>query len=197
MRSSLPGELVAFLDSAGGDGLAAGLRVLRDQSAELGWAAAVEGMPGSIDATGGLDEASVALSAARAAAGDEAVTYVCTVKGQSTISASDFRQIPHEQWDPSPLFCLAEHQRRVHAVTGAVVLYESAVMHDSIDKGSGELVIAEHRSPTAGLDVGRGHQTPPLVAARHRLEEQPRPPPRRGARSRARPLSASPPWTSR
>ena len=75
VRSSLPGELVAFLDSAGGDGLAAGLRVLRDQSAELGWAAAVEGMLRSIDATGGLDEASVALSAARAAAGDEAVTY--------------------------------------------------------------------------------------------------------------------------
>ena len=75
VRSSLPGELVAFLDSAGGDGLAAGLRVLRDQSAELGWAAAVEGMPGSIDATGGLDEASVALSAARAASGDRTVTY--------------------------------------------------------------------------------------------------------------------------
>ena len=75
MRSSLPDGLVAFLDSADGDELARDLRVLRDQSAERGWAAAVEGMLRSIDATGGLDEASVALSAARAAAGDEAVTY--------------------------------------------------------------------------------------------------------------------------
>ena len=75
VRSSLPGGLVAFLDSADGDDLARGLRVLRDQSAERGWAAAVEGMLRSLVVTGGLDEASVALSAARAAAGDRSVTY--------------------------------------------------------------------------------------------------------------------------
>jgi hypothetical protein len=55
VRASLPAEL------------AADLRVLRDESAERGWADAVEGMSRSLAATGGLDCASVALSAARAA----------------------------------------------------------------------------------------------------------------------------------
>ena len=31
---------------------------------------------------------------------------MCTVKSQSTISASGFRQIPHEQRDPSPFSAL-------------------------------------------------------------------------------------------
>ncbi|MDD7365093.1 MAG: hypothetical protein PUG35_06350 [Olsenella sp.] len=75
VRASLPAELVAFLDSERPAGLAADLRVLRDESAERGWAAAVEGMSRSLAATGGLDRASVALSAARAAAGDERVEY--------------------------------------------------------------------------------------------------------------------------
>ena len=55
--------------------LAADLRVLRDESAERGWPAAVGGMSRSLAATGGIDRASVALSAARAAAGDERVEY--------------------------------------------------------------------------------------------------------------------------
>ncbi len=75
VRSSLPSELVAFLDSEGPAGLAADLRTLRDESAERGWAAAVEGMSRSLAATGGLDRASVALSAARAQAGDERTVY--------------------------------------------------------------------------------------------------------------------------
>lgn len=75
VRASLPAELVSFLDSERPAGLAADLRVLRDESAERGWAAAVEGMSRSLAATGGLDRASVALSAARAAAGDERVEY--------------------------------------------------------------------------------------------------------------------------
>lgn len=56
-------------------GLAADLRVLRDESAGRGWGAAVEGMSRSLAATGGVDRASVALSAARAASGDERVEY--------------------------------------------------------------------------------------------------------------------------
>ena len=75
VRESLPAELVAFLDSEPPAGRAADLRVLRDESAERGWAAAVEGMSRSLAATGGLDRASVALSAARAASGDERVEY--------------------------------------------------------------------------------------------------------------------------
>lgn len=75
IRPSLPPALVAFLDSEGPADLAADLRVLRDESADRGWAAAVEGMSRSLAATGGLDRASVALSAARAAAGDARVEY--------------------------------------------------------------------------------------------------------------------------
>ena len=75
VRASLPQELVAFLDGEPADSLKADLRVLRDESAERGWEAAVEGMSRSLAATGGIDRASVALSAARAAAGDERVEY--------------------------------------------------------------------------------------------------------------------------
>lgn len=75
MRASLPSELVAFLDSEAPANLAADLRVLRDESVGRGWGAAVEGMSRSLAATGGLDRASVALSAARAASGDERVEY--------------------------------------------------------------------------------------------------------------------------
>jgi transposase len=75
VRASLPEELVAFLDGEPADSLKADLRVLRDESAERGWEAAVEGMSRSLAATGSLDRATVALSAARAAAGDERVEY--------------------------------------------------------------------------------------------------------------------------
>lgn len=75
VRSSLPSELVAFLDAEAPADLAADLRALRDESAERGWPAAVEGMSRSFAATGGVDRASVALSAARALAGDERVEY--------------------------------------------------------------------------------------------------------------------------
>ena len=75
VRRSLPGELVAFLDSEPPADLGADLRALRDASARLGWAAAVEGAARSLEATGGLDASSLELSAARAAAGDAGVAY--------------------------------------------------------------------------------------------------------------------------
>lgn len=75
VRASLPAELVALLDSEAPADLAADLRVLRDESAGRGWGAAVEGMPRSLAATGGVGRASVAPSAARAASGDERVGY--------------------------------------------------------------------------------------------------------------------------
>lgn len=71
MRASPPAELVAFPGSEAPADLAADLRVLRDEGAERGWGAAVEGMPRSLAATGGVDRASVA----RAASGDERVEY--------------------------------------------------------------------------------------------------------------------------
>lgn len=53
----------------------ADLRALRDVSALSGWAAAVEGALRSLEATGGVDAATLELAAARAAAGDALVEY--------------------------------------------------------------------------------------------------------------------------
>lgn len=75
VRRSLPGELVGFLDSEGPADLGADLRALRDAGARRGWAAAVEGAMRSLEATGGVDAATLELSAARAAAGDALVEY--------------------------------------------------------------------------------------------------------------------------
>ena len=75
VRASLPAELVSFLDGEPADRLHADLRVLRDESSERGWAAAVEGMLRAVRATGSIDRATVAVSAARAQAGDERVEY--------------------------------------------------------------------------------------------------------------------------
>lgn len=75
VRRSLPGELVAFLDSGPPADLGADLRALHDVSARRGWAAAVEGAVRSLGATGGVDPATLELSAARAASGDAAVEY--------------------------------------------------------------------------------------------------------------------------
>ena len=55
--------------------LGADLRALRDVSALSGWAAAVEGALRSLEATGGVDAATLELAAARAAAGDALVEY--------------------------------------------------------------------------------------------------------------------------
>ena len=75
VRLSLPDELVSFLDGEPASRLQADLRVLRDESSERGWGAAVEGMPGSVRATGPVDRASVAVSAARAQSGDARTEY--------------------------------------------------------------------------------------------------------------------------
>lgn len=75
VRLSLPDGLVSFLDGGPASRLQADLRVLRDESSERGWGAAVEGMPGSVRATGPVDRASVAVSAARAQSGDARAEY--------------------------------------------------------------------------------------------------------------------------
>lgn len=75
VRLSLPDELVSFLDGEPRGRLQADLRVLRDESSERGWKAAVEGMLRSLRATGSIDRASVAVSAARAQSGDARTEY--------------------------------------------------------------------------------------------------------------------------
>lgn len=75
VRLSLPDELVSFLGGGSASGPRADPGVLRDESSERGWGAAVEGMPGSVRATGPVDRASVAVSAARAQSGDARTEY--------------------------------------------------------------------------------------------------------------------------
>ena len=75
VRLSLPDELVSFLDGEPRGRLRADLRVLRDESSERGWKAAVEGMLRSLRATGPIDRASVEVSAARAQSGDAHTEY--------------------------------------------------------------------------------------------------------------------------
>jgi hypothetical protein len=74
VRASLPAELVSFLDSEPPAGLAADLRVLRDESAERGWAAAVEGMSRS-RATGSSTARASRCRPPGPQAGDERVEY--------------------------------------------------------------------------------------------------------------------------
>ena len=52
VRSSLPGELVSFLDSEGPQALAADLRTLRDEAGQRGWRHAVEGMLRALERQG-------------------------------------------------------------------------------------------------------------------------------------------------
>lgn len=71
VRSALPGELVAYLDSED----PADLRALRDPAARVGWRAAAEGASRALEATGGVDAASLELSAAVAASGGARTEY--------------------------------------------------------------------------------------------------------------------------
>ncbi|WP_204212603.1 IS21 family transposase [Collinsella sp. An271] len=75
VRGSLPDELVAYLDSEGPADLRADLRALRDSAARRGWSAAVEGALRSLGATGGVDAATLELSAAVSASGCGRVEY--------------------------------------------------------------------------------------------------------------------------
>lgn len=73
VRAELPPSLREHMDSLPKDLLKAELRLMRDQSAHSGWRTTVQAMQAALDATGGIDEASVAVGAARMAGG--AVVY--------------------------------------------------------------------------------------------------------------------------
>lgn len=73
VREALPDELREHMDSLDRAGLKAELRVMRDQAATSGWEATLQAVRLAYEATGRIDEASVAVSAARAATGT--VTY--------------------------------------------------------------------------------------------------------------------------
>lgn len=74
VREALPDELREHMDSLDRAGLKAELRVMRDQAATSGWEATLQAVRLAYEATGRIDEASVAVSAARAAAGPSPTT---------------------------------------------------------------------------------------------------------------------------
>lgn len=69
VRAALPDDLRLHMDSLGKDELKAEVRLMRDQAKTSGWAATVAAMELAYAATGRIDEASVAVSAARAESG--------------------------------------------------------------------------------------------------------------------------------
>ena len=73
VRASLPDDLREHMDSLGKDGLKAGLRIMRDRAKTSGWTATLQAVEAAFAATGRIDAASVAVSAARATSG--AVEY--------------------------------------------------------------------------------------------------------------------------
>ena len=69
VRADIEGSLREHLDGLDGAGLKAALRCLRNQSAQSGYASALEAMHEAYMGTGRIDEASMAVAAARIASG--------------------------------------------------------------------------------------------------------------------------------
>ena len=49
------------------------------------------------------------------------------------------------------------------------------MVDDAVDDGGRHLVVAEHRAPPAGLEVGGDHRGLPLAGVREHLEQRARP----------------------
>ena len=72
VRSAIPDGLRDHMDALEKPALRESLRVMRDASAEYGWAATVEAMCTALDATGRIDKPSVEVAAARSLSGSVA-----------------------------------------------------------------------------------------------------------------------------
>jgi hypothetical protein len=75
VRQRLPEELAGFPGNQDAADLGRDLRMPGDESGEVGWQAAVEGMRRAPGPAGSLDEATVGVSAAVAASRDARVSY--------------------------------------------------------------------------------------------------------------------------
>ena len=75
VRDALPDPLAAWLDLQDGLDRQAHLRTLLTLSRDNGWEHAVKAMDDTLEATGGLDPASVELQASRLAAGQDPIEY--------------------------------------------------------------------------------------------------------------------------
>lgn len=87
MRDALPDPLAAWLDLQDGLDRQAHLRTLLTLSRDNGWEHAVKAMDDTLEATGGLDPASVELQASRLAAGQDCVLAICVPHCEQCFSA--------------------------------------------------------------------------------------------------------------
>ena len=69
VREAVPDDLLDYMDGLARKDLGGSLRIMRDQVGRRGWDAAVGAMEAALQLTGRLDEASVAIAAARAEGG--------------------------------------------------------------------------------------------------------------------------------
>lgn len=69
VRASLPDALRMHMDSLGKEELKGEVRIMRDQARTSGWSATVQAMEAALVSTGRVDEASVAVTAARMESG--------------------------------------------------------------------------------------------------------------------------------
>ena len=74
VRASLSDDVRAYMDSLEKADLRAEMRLMRDEAARSGWAATKQAVELAYAATGRIDSASVAVSAARMAV-DDAISY--------------------------------------------------------------------------------------------------------------------------
>lgn len=74
-RSAMPDDLREWMDSLGDADLRAELRLLRDENARSGWDVTVRAAEMALAATGRVDAASLAVSAARIASGESRICY--------------------------------------------------------------------------------------------------------------------------
>lgn len=75
VRAALSDHLRAYMDSLQKDELKSELRLIRDESARSGWSTTLKAVEMAHTATGRIDRASVAVSAARISSGDGVIAY--------------------------------------------------------------------------------------------------------------------------
>lgn len=75
VRAALSDHLRAHMDSLQKEELKSELRLIRDESARSGWSATLQAVEMAHTATGRIDRASVAVSAARISSGDGVIAY--------------------------------------------------------------------------------------------------------------------------
>lgn len=75
VRAALSDDLREYMDSLSGDELKEELRLMRDENARSGWEATLQAVELAHGATGRVDRASVAVSAARIASGEAPISY--------------------------------------------------------------------------------------------------------------------------